>query len=73
MKVTSPAGDFEITIISTDVEDNHIVIKGQMGVWDTKIFMKPSDVFAFLRIFLTPKVVWFLVKSPFSRILGNKE
>lgn len=69
MKVTSPAGDFDITVKSTEIDEDHIVIKGQMGVWDTKIFMKPSDVVTFVKIFLRPSVLWFLVKYPFKKLL----
>ena len=70
MKVTSPAGDFEIKIQSSEVQDEHIVIKGQMGVWDTKIFMKPSDILVFVKIFLKPSVLLFLIKLPFRNIFG---
>ncbi len=70
MKVTSPAGDFDIKIEKSEIEGEHIVIKGQMGVWDTKIFMKPSDVLMFVRIFLKPSVLWFLIKMPFKSLLG---
>ena len=47
MKVTSPAGDFEITVTESSVEGDFIVISGQMGVWDSQIYMKPSDLLSF--------------------------
>lgn len=70
MKVVSPAGDFDITVQESTIEDNHIVIKGQMGVWDSKIYMKPSDVITFTKVFLKPEVLWFLVKVPFKSLFG---
>lgn len=70
MKVTSPAGDFDIIIEKSEIEGDNIVIKGQMGVWDTKIFMKPSDVLMFIKIFLKPNVLWFLIKLPFRSIFS---
>lgn len=67
MKVTSPAGDFEITVNDSTVEDDHIVIEGQMGVWDSKIHMKPSDLINFTKVILKPKIILFLLKQPFKK------
>ena len=72
MKVVSPAGDFEITVDESMIEDDKIVIKGQMGVWDSKIYMSPSDVFQFGKIFLNPSVIVFLIKAPFKSLFGSK-
>lgn len=63
MKVVSPAGEFEIKVNESSVEDGKIVIKGQMGVWDSNIYMDTSDVIKLTRIFLTPRVIWHLLKS----------
>ena len=72
MKVVSPAGDFEITVNKSTVEEDMIVIEGQMGVWDSKIFMTPSDVLQFGKIFLNPSVILYLLKAPFKSLLGSK-
>jgi len=72
MKVVSPAGDFEITVNESTVEEEMIVIKGQMGVWDSKIYMSPSDVLQFGKIFLNPSVILYLIKAPFKSLLGTK-
>lgn len=77
MKVVSPAGDFEILIKEAEVEGNSVIIKGQMGVWDSKIYLSPSDLWLFVSIFLRPSVLLYLLQLPF-RILfrhdrhGNK-
>ena len=68
MKVVSPAGDFEILIKEAGVEGNSVIIKGQMGVWDSKIYLSPSDLWLFVSIFLCPSVLLFLLQLPF-RIL----
>ena len=73
MKVVSPAGDFEITVNESTVEDNKIVIKGQMGVWDSKIYMETSDVLQFTKIFLKPSVILYLLKAPFKSMFGKKD
>ncbi len=72
MKVVSPAGHFEITVHESAVEDDRIVIKGQMGVWDSKIYMSPSDVLQFGKIFLNPSVILYLLKAPFKSLMGSK-
>jgi len=68
VKVVSPAGDFEILIKEAGVEGNSVIIKGQMGVWDSKIYLSPSDLWLFVSIFLRPSVLLFLLQLPF-RIL----
>ena len=72
MKVVRPAGDFDITVDESMIEEDRIVIKGQMGVWDSKIYMTPSDVFQFGKIFLNPSVIVFLLKAPFKSLFGSK-
>lgn len=65
MKVVSPAGEFEIKVNESSVEDGKIVIKGQMGVWDSNIYMEVSDVIKLTRLFLNPRIMWHLLKSLF--------
>lgn len=68
MRVSSPAGDFEITVNDSTVEGDYIVITGQMGVWDSEIYMKPSDLISFAKVIMKPKILLFLLKFPFSKI-----
>lgn len=72
MRVSSPAGDFEITVNDSTVEDDHIVITGQMGVWDSEIYMKPSDLISFGKVIMKPKVLLFLLRYPFKKIISRK-
>lgn len=62
MKVSSPAGDFEITIKGAGTEEDFVVLKGQMGIWDAKIYLSPSDLWLFASILLRPPVLLFLFK-----------
>ena len=73
MKVVSPAGEFEITVDSSSIEDGKIVVKGQMGVWDSNIYMETSDVLQFTKIFLNPSVILYLLKAPFKSLFGKKD
>ncbi|MBI4228478.1 MAG: hypothetical protein HY693_02025 [Deltaproteobacteria bacterium] len=70
MKVKSPAGDFEFVVKDSSVEGDFVVLKGQMGVWDSKIYLSPSDIWLFVSIFLRPAVLAFLVKLPFRYLFG---
>jgi len=71
MKVVTTAGDFEITIKESSVEEDNIVLTGQMGVWDSKIYLDLSDVWFFTSLFLKPSVLMFIVKQPFKSLFGK--
>lgn len=70
MKVVSPAGDFEITIEDSSIEGDSIILKGQMGVWDSKIYLKPGDLFIFTSMLVRPSIILFLLKYPFKKFFG---
>lgn len=65
MKVVSPAGDFEILIKEAEVEGNSVIIRGQMGVWDSKIYLSPGDLWLFASIFFRPSILLFILQLPF--------
>ena len=69
MKVISPAGDFEILIKKADVDGDSIVIKGQMGIWDSKIYLSPKDLWLFASLFFRPSVLFFLLKLPLRLLI----
>lgn len=69
MKVVSPAGEFDISIRESLIENDQIVLKGQMGVWDSKIYLKPKDLFEFLSVLCKPKIILYILKLPLVSIL----
>ncbi len=71
MKVSSPAGDFEIVIKGAGIEEDFVVLKGQMGVWDSKIYLSPSDLWLFASILLRPSILLFLLKLPLRPFLKD--
>jgi hypothetical protein len=71
MKVISPAGEFDFMVKGSSVEGNFVVLKGQMGVWDSKIYLSPSDIWLFVSIFLRPAVLAFLIKLPFRYLFDR--
>lgn len=68
MKVVSPAGDFEILIKEAGVEGKYVVIKGQMGIWDSKIYLTAGDLWLFTSLFFRPSVLFFFLKLPFRQL-----
>jgi hypothetical protein len=73
MKVVSPAGDFEIKVSDSSVEGEFVVLSGQMGVWDSKIYLTPADIWQFASIFLRPAVVIYILKMPFRSLFGGSK
>jgi hypothetical protein len=71
LKVSSPAGDFEIVIKDAGIEEDFVVLKGQMGVWDSKIYLSPSDLWLFASILLRPSILLFLLKLPLQPFLKD--
>ena len=71
MKVSSDAGDSDITIKDAFVEGDFVVITGQMGVWDSHIYMTPQDIWKFTSIFLRPAVILYMLKIPFRSLFGS--
>lgn len=65
MKIVSMAGEFEIKISSFDVENNQLVMVGQMGVWQARTYMAPREMIGLLLKAVTPKVLWLVLKLPF--------
>ncbi len=72
MKVSSPAGDFEIVVKDAGTEGDFVVLKGQMGVWDSKIYLSPSDLWLFASFLLRPSILLFLLKLPLRFLKGSQ-
>lgn len=68
MKVISPAGEFEIFINDSYLEDGYIILKGQMGVWDSKIYLKPRDLLIFISVLCKLHIIIFFLKLPIKYI-----
>ena len=73
MRVSTTAGDFEILLQDATVEGDHIVLKGKMGIWDSKTYLSASELWLFTSLFLRPSVLLFLLKLPFRSLFGRKD
>lgn len=71
LKVSSPAGDFEIVVKDAGTEGDFVVLKGQMGVWDSKIYLGPGDLWLFASFLLRPSILLFLLKLPLRFLKGK--
>ncbi|MDA2919931.1 hypothetical protein MYX76_10630 [Desulfobacterota bacterium AH_259_B03_O07] len=65
MKVSTPSGDLEVSIIGASVEGNFIVLKVQIGVWNPKIYLTKDDLWSFFSILLRPSVLLYFLMLPF--------
>lgn len=72
MRVSSPAGDFEIVVKDAGTEGDFVVLKGQIGVWDSKIYLSPGDLWLFASILFRPSILLFLLKLPLRFLKGSQ-
>jgi hypothetical protein len=57
LKVSSPSGDFEVLIKGAIVEKESVVLKVQMGVWNSKIHFSIGDIWYVAKVFFFPTVL----------------
>lgn len=65
-KMESPAGDMEIRMLSMDREGNKLIVIGQMGIWDAKIYFEPAEVVQLMRLLFKFSVIQYLFMLPFA-------
>ena len=71
-KIVSSAGEMEMSLVSIGVEGDNIVMKGKMGVWDSKISVAPQEALKIAGMMLNLSLILHIVKLPFL-ILKKKE
>jgi len=75
-QMVSPAGDMEIRMLGFGRDGGKLVVVSQMGVWDTKIYFTPGEVFYLLRLMLNWSVLGYVIALPFfylSTIIRRKQ
>ena len=65
MKVTSPAGELDVIITGTAVEDDAVILNANVGVWEIRVFLGPRDFRFFFSLLFRPAVLLFLLKRLF--------
>jgi len=64
-QMVSPAGEMEVKISDIKRVDNQLVVTGQMGVWDSKIYIPPEEVGQLIRLMLNLSFFLYAVTFPF--------
>ena len=64
-RMISPAGEMEVKISDISRADNQLVVTGQIGVWDSKIYIPPEEVGQLIRLMLKPSFLLYVVTFPF--------
>ena len=64
-KITSSAGNMDMSLVSIGVENDNMVMKGKMGVWDSKIVVTPQETAQMAGMMLKPAVILYILKLPF--------
>ena len=63
MKVSSPAGELDVIITNTSVEDDAVVVKADVGVWEVKIYIGPRDLRFFFSLLFRRGVLRLILKQ----------
>jgi len=66
MKVESQAGKFILSFEKMEPGERQVVITGKMGVWDARTYVSLPEFLGILRLTLTPRMLWFLLKALFT-------
>ena len=67
MKITSPAGEFQLSLKNIEVRDEALVLKGSMGIWDAEGLLDREDIITMIKLLMRPPVLIRLFKLLFKR------
>lgn len=63
-KMVSPAGEMEVRILEVNQNHNRLILTGQMGIWEAKIYLEPEEVVQTIRLMTKASVLQYLLKLP---------
>ncbi len=69
MKLISPMGMYDLTAEKLSVEEEGLVLRGKMGIWEARSIFTPADIWQITRLVFQPRVLRYLLTMPFKR--GN--
>jgi len=67
MKLISPMGMYDLTAEELSVEEEGLVLRGKMGVWEARSVFTPDDLRQITRLVFRPRVLRYLLTLPFKR------
>ena len=72
-KIVSSAGEMDMSLVSMNVEGDNIVMKGKMGVWDSKITVTPQEAAKMAGMMISFSLILYVLKLPFLLLKKKKE
>lgn len=63
MKVASPAGELDVIITDTSVENDAVVVNAEVGVWEVRIRLGKSDIGYFFSLLFRRDVLLYILKQ----------
>ena len=67
MKITSPAGELQLSLKKLEIRDEALVLKGSMGIWDAEGLLDREDIITMMKQLMRPPVLICLFKLLFKR------
>ena len=67
MKLVSPMGMYDLTAEELSVEEDGLVLRGKMGVWEARTTFTRQDLRQIVKLVLRPGVLRYLLTVPFRR------
>lgn len=64
-KMVSPAGDMEVRMLGFRRDGDKLLITGQMGVWNAKIYIGPGEVVNTFKLMLNFSMLRYAIMLPF--------
>jgi hypothetical protein len=64
-KIVSSAGEMQMSLVSVGVEGDNMVMKGKMGVWDSKVIVTPKEALQMAGLMINVSVILYVLKLPF--------
>jgi len=72
-KIVSSAGEMDMSLLEIGVEGDNIVMKGKMGVWDSKITVTPQEAGKMAGMMISFSLILYVLKLPFLLLKKKKE
>lgn len=66
MKITSPAGELQLSLNNLEVREGILVLKGSMGLWDAEGALDREDLIVMIKLLMRPSVLFQLFKILFK-------
>ncbi len=70
-RMVSPAGDMDVKMRGIGVNKGEFCIRGQIGVWDSEIYLSREEVFSLAKSIFSPSFVAYVVTLPFAVLAGK--